>query len=1079
MASPIGPSDQGTGFPIYGDAAKREAEAKALRTRNTKIGVFAFAAVAVLAFSAMWNPPTGTVHSFTEASDYNLEKDSGCTNSGDGCHGEETAYTDFNDYHPEIDCGSCHEYEGVGCIPCHSPADHECAVCHDGSMKNAPDRVKLADPYPRGHYSETTHTALGTDFGQEIRTVRTGEAKAACRDCHSRDLKRAHSEVPVVRGSDYGDTVGCGECHNDSESKGLQQVEADWIDDECEDCHSKDTSAPMHGDKIAGKVDAKSDEGCTGSGEGCHESSDLHAVHPNAPKDCSGKAADGERACHDFERESAKPKGSSCGGAEADCHRTYLQGGDGHKATDAHSPTDLTQASDTSYYDIACGSCHAIQADGESLITEHAMGTADRSTDADACVNCHNDSSSTAAITGDWEERDTVDACSACHGQDGLAGAHEGDFESMHATSSSGCGQSGAGCHPASSLSDVGSPTTTAGLHRDCLRCHDRTASDGNIAFREGAVTCGEGRACHGASGDYDPATSVHDGIGGLASGTESIHHGAGAAQDSARYADSVSGLSPTCGTCHQTILGTEHARPNSSIASGAGSLCKRCHNADAATATVVKTDWAASGSTRACAECHTTGVHAAIGTAHKATSLGADDAPKADQCARSGCHATTDVRRLHRFVGCTPSGCHTDTGDIGGRKIMTCGGSDPSTSCHVGLAKNGHGTPHVASLTGTVNGVKYTEGANTGCFGCHANDLTKEHSAALRDTSMEGGGAGEVCTICHYNEDDPNSGTNSKLAAVKNAIANRDLRCIACHASGTKTDGPSAVASPHKDISTDTTLTLAAGKVWSDPLTEWKAAFDATTGGGHNALSADAVGASKSKKFPVSEFTIDGVDYTWAQMPNEGITQWLLRSVYPTETADTPEKIRELRVSCDDCHYFPDGITGPQGGAVTVKIDPEYSQTEWANPLALNQWRATGTERVICFKCHSIPADSQETTVTTRPGGWDRHRSHVSHGTSGAGDACTQCHLRIPHAWKRPRLLVRTVETTLGPAAEVDKFPYVRDGHQGLYGIKLKSYDGVGTLTRDNCAVGTCYGSPSATSHPRPSMIPTATYWP
>ena len=49
------------------------------------------------------------------------------------------------------------------------------------------------------------------------------------------------------------------------------------------------------------------------------------------------------------------------------------------------------------------------------------------------------------------------------------------------------------------------------------------------------------------------------------------------------------------------------------------------------------------------------------------------------------------------------------------------------------------------------------------------------------------------------------------------------------------RTDGPDAVASPHKQITADNPL--PKGKVWADPFDEWKAAFEATTGGGHNVL--------------------------------------------------------------------------------------------------------------------------------------------------------------------------------------------------------------------------------------------------
>ena len=112
----------------------REELTAALKTPRAKKIIIAVIALAALVFSAAWNPPVGKVHSFTTASDYSEKKESGCVNSGEGCHGSETLYRDFNAYHPDATCTTCHDYQGVGCIPCHSPnKNHECAACHDGT----------------------------------------------------------------------------------------------------------------------------------------------------------------------------------------------------------------------------------------------------------------------------------------------------------------------------------------------------------------------------------------------------------------------------------------------------------------------------------------------------------------------------------------------------------------------------------------------------------------------------------------------------------------------------------------------------------------------------------------------------------------------------------------------------------------------------------------------------------------------------------------------------------------------------------------------------------------------------------
>ncbi len=136
---------------------------------------------------------------------------------------------------------------------------------------------------------------------------------------------------------------------------------------------------------------------------------------------------------------------------------------------------------------------------------------------------------------------------------------------------------------------------------------------------------------------------------------------------------------------------------------------------------------------------------------------------------------------------------------------------------------------------------------------------------------------------------------------------------------------------------------------------------------------------------------------------------------------------------------------------------------------------------RVVCFKCHPVFVGGIEGTTT--PGGASLHRRHIKHPNLPStskhynGEACVDCHVRIPHAWKRPRLLIRTVVTTDG--ATPDAFPYVLDGHDGLLGIRLRSFDPQTQLRSGSCVTGGCHPASSPTRHPRPSDVPTATYWP
>ncbi|MBA4370381.1 MAG: hypothetical protein C0418_02245, partial [Coriobacteriaceae bacterium] len=295
--------------------------------------------------------------------------------------------------------------------------------------------------------------------------------------------------------------------------------------------------------------------------------------------------------------------------------------------------------------------------------------------------------------------------------------------------------------------------------------------------------------------------------------------------------------------------------------------------------------------------------------------------------------------------------------------------------------------------------------------------------------------------------------------------------------------DGPDAVVSAHKE--TTSTDPLPDGTVWADPFQDWRTAFDAPTGGGHNALPYQLVGAGQDKAFPVTTFTVGGVAYVWALPPNSGTTLWLDPAVYPSATST--DAIQHTQVTCDDCHVIPVGALGPHGAAVRVYIDPGYSQTEYSNPTTnAYQFEPTSTanpfgyQPVICFKCHTIDAGS--VPGTRSPGGNVRHRTHWKYSrytTTTAetwGAKCIDCHVRIPHAWRRPRLLVRTAVTTDG--ATPDTFPYVAPGHTGLVGIKLQNYSGL-TMSPSACAQNGCFNNPTATFHPTVAQIPTTALWP
>lgn len=142
---------------------------------------------------------------------------------------------------------------------------------------------------------------------------------------------------------------------------------------------------------------------------------------------------------------------------------------------------------------------------------------------------------------------------------------------------------------------------------------------------------------------------------------------------------------------------------------------------------------------------------------------------------------------------------------------------------------------------------------------------------------------------------------------------------------------------------------------------------------------------------------------------------------------SDTAATYNQQKVTCSDCHsYDGTGAIGPHGSGSKFMVDaPTAGQTANWYTTQLGNW---GTSNFLCRKCHT-----SMTTNTT-------HSNHSSRGLS-----CERCHVRIPHGWKRPRLLRR---------ATVDQLPYSDPGVTGLTAIEYMNYSGDVSSSdcSDNC---------------------------
>lgn len=136
-------------------------------------------------------------------------------------------------------------------------------------------------------------------------------------------------------------------------------------------------------------------------------------------------------------------------------------------------------------------------------------------------------------------------------------------------------------------------------------------------------------------------------------------------------------------------------------------------------------------------------------------------------------------------------------------------------------------------------------------------------------------------------------------------------------------------------------------------------------------------------------------------------------------------------KMTCSDCHsYNAAGSAGPHGSANQYMLKYGSGATHWYT-VTLANWTTAAN---MCNGCH--------TTKT----------SNTAHNdTSHNSYQCQGCHVKIPHGWKRPRLLGYTTDP-------------VAYRSTGLTGIQATNYTAAGPAEA-NCSGGGCGQHTGATT--------------
>lgn len=989
----------------------------------------------------------GTCHNGMQPHEHELDYDgslfnatamTGCVQSGAGCHGTSTS-TNYAQYHPNSGCldGACHAGNTTQQMPeFNNP--NTCMNCHGGGpvqYHRATDRVPVTGVTPDGHYPVSQHTAAPASRTASL--TAGGAASARCNQCHddagtggASGLYPQHQGLPTL-----GNT-SCVDCHNYNASV-TAQITSSWTNDTCADCHNA-TALPsyvQHSASLAPAAAAIEAQGAnTCVTVGCHQTLDLHTLHRNASNATGGCNLTN---CHDFTKQALKPTKKSCG-----------TGGTCHATGDPHNPLAHQITIDTGL----CTRCHegqggVVVTDVREVYSSSAFGVNSKA--HAGCSSCHNAGLNLGGQT------DSVTDCVYCH-TTGKAGTHAyTPYDPNHYYAASHDASQATGANYGTSgysktLADFHG--TSLNFERACTTCHTidlkTEHNKTSVAFNLGGkadkcVAChelkvdgwanrwaggcgGEANSCHNMtnlhsdwSTKHNASTQVMSAPGssftlGSTAGVATDNFGtsttwpAAWTRNSTTYVTVQTG-SARSGAAAQIGVNTTRTEYNfyrttafdlASYGAGTVRFWYQVNVSDTADFLVceysttsgttgytelfrVNTDalsWTQSpalsipgggnvwirfrGTFNATGEygrvddLQVDGVSSAsFGAALPANSTAAascQNNPNGTEC-----HNVADVANIHSRTpnfGCPI--CHTGTAQHATQ--LNC----QASGCHTGVNVDNHNTTwHESTISNTT--LFGTGFAASWCTGCHDDSIDNEHFVL-------GAYASQPCSMCHKksaNSAAPVSVTSADTSATihGNTTAGNQL-CTDCHKTVTK-------ATPHVQRfgwnGLPNTGSAAVGGVQFND-----------TWSGHR--SYDTMPGQKTS----FSTAVDGTG---------GLRTWSLPSTanYISNWSAATES-STMMVTCVDCHGSVTGATGPHGGSMKVSVAAGYTNNYSTGGTYINSTSVGGNG--ICAKCHNV------TNLFNGTANGSVHNRSDHKGTTGG--RCINCHVKIPHAWKRPRLI-------------------------------------------------------------------------
>jgi len=917
---------------------------------------------------------TGVAVNLATHIDGTVESSTSCTS----CHGDETrpdggmaaATYDANQASaPPVDFDGASTGVLVGAHLSHVNPDDTgiykpilCTECHpDNTVGNHPNG---------GATSVTFAAATGADLDGYVPTRTLGNGTSTPTTCATYCHNGAGAGS-VATWSWNGAAATCGSCHGNPPAFQSDGTTPHTSSTACEGCHAGYTNASVaRATHINGTIEVA---GCTG----------CHGTDGRANGNMAGVTYDPNQA-------SAPPAATALhGAANGVLIGVHL----------AHVNPDSTGV----YKPIACVECHPDNTSGAHPDNAQAQVNFTLATAADlagflpgatlgngsstptTCTSyCHNGpfAAGYGGSASAWSWNGSAATCGSCHGDPPATSGHVG----LDATTN--CG----GCHP-------GYTATTVDL-----ATHINGRLDGGESV--GGQPCG---GCH---------KTIFERMNGTIS--KNFKHTLGTSSGiNDAFADSgISWGNPLTGNaaaarscvnmCHgdhphdlTSPLVTTHeynAYLDSSSASGRGGTSRTSTSRNNTDFAVAETNGGL------CVSCHRSPVSAGRPGIDKAI-FGAS---AHDFTAFTSGSTWTWQFQLHSGNfdrNCTK--CHSSAAE----------GTTPASTANSSGTNSVHFNDNPSLLAGKTNPA--SAGADGFvCFNCHGSATPPTDGAqgnrSGKNIQTELGRAYNHPVLSDAVHD-----TVAEAAAAWNdgkfKGANRHVNCADCH-------DPHAAASTKHAVGTSaiaatSPLRGVAGVGYTPPATNWTA-----TGSGNFSLKAIATAEYELCFKCHSSFAFGGTPPTGQSgLVETDVAQDFNpnnHSVHPIAGPNTYWPLNQPAVRlggqwtagvgqtmyCSDCHgaTATTGAQGPHGSAAKfmLKGSPSGAQTYWPTDASGTAYYELGgtLTGLFCLNCHP----NLNSTVSPNSNTLHRNGNH-----RGQGFACIDCHVRVPHGGKIPRLLI------------------------------------------------------------------------